>query len=108
MTLWSASCKNYIDDQVEIDDFVLVDTLTQSETDCDLPPADGYVEVTGNSQSRDNDITHVPVDGYVAVQYDRHVHTDNDFDCGWIHQVTSNGHDIDGHKCTSGHTSGYK
>ena len=92
-----ASCKNDIDDQVEIDDFVLVDSLTQNDTDCGLPPDDGdiqvtgglppddgdirvtgglppddgNIQVTGNSQTRDNDVAHVPV-----VQCDRHVHTD--------------------------------
>ena len=93
-----ASCKNDIDDQVKIDDFVLVDTLTQNEIDCDLSPADGYVEVTGNSQSCDNDVTHVPVDGYVAVQCDRHVQTDVGSDLlpvdGYV-AVSSNCLDLD-------------
>ena len=69
-----------------------------------MPPDDGDIQVTGSSQTLDNDVAHVPVDGYVAVQCDRHVHTNtqNDTDCdlppddGDI-QVTGNSqsHDID-------------
>ena len=43
-----ASCKNDIDDQIKIDNFTFVDAITQNDIDCNLAPADGYIEVTGN------------------------------------------------------------
>ena len=73
------SCKNNIDDQIKIDNFTFVESITQNDIDCNLAPADRYVEVTGNGQLRDNDVTHVPADGYVKVWSDRHVQTNLDF-----------------------------
>ena len=49
-------------------------------TDCNRAPADRYIEVTGNGQLRDNDVTLVPADGYVGVLSGRHVQTNYDLD----------------------------
>ena len=75
-----AMCKNDIDDQVKIDDFALVEAITQNDIDRNQAPADGYVGVPDNGQSLDNDVTLVPVDGYIEVQSDRHVQTNYNFD----------------------------
>ena len=44
----------------------------QTNYDHDLSPADGYVKVTGDCL--DNDVTNVPVDGYVRVLSVRQIH----------------------------------
>ena len=53
---------------------------------------------TGNGQLRDNDVTHVPADGYVEVRSDRHVQTNYDFNLspadGYV-EVTGNCLDYD-------------
>ena len=72
--------KNDIDDKIKIDDFAFVDTITQNNIDCNWAPVDGYVGVTGNGQLHDNDITNVPVDGYIRVPSGRHVQTNYDRD----------------------------
>ena len=51
-----ASCKNDIDDQVEIDDFALVDSLTQNDIDHDLPNVDGNIQMTGDLMPDDGNI----------------------------------------------------
>ena len=51
-----ASCKNDIDDQVKIDDFALVDSLTQNDIDHDLPNVDGNIQMTGDLMPDDGNI----------------------------------------------------
>ena len=54
--LLQASCKNDIDDQVEIDDFALVDSLTQNDIDHDLTNVDGNIQMTDSLMPDDGNI----------------------------------------------------
>ena len=54
--LLQASCKNDIDDQVEIDDFALVDSLTQNNIDHDLTNVDGNIQMTDGLMPDDGNI----------------------------------------------------
>ena len=54
--LLQASCKNDIDDQVKIDDFALVDSLTQNDIDHDLTNVDGNIQMTDGLMPDDGNI----------------------------------------------------
>ena len=54
--LLQATCINNIDKQVKIDDFALVDSLTQKDIDHDLTNVDGNIQMTDSLMPDDGNI----------------------------------------------------